>query len=865
MKSLKWSPAMMALSCEFGGPKHEPRLPDDLHVLQKKAEFHAAVHRHSRKPKRTVPTAPWKAGGTESGSGDDEDDELETGVDAESFGGVTVMGQPSPTPDLQYEIHDASYAEKAWVQKRFRDIDSPARMGTFSVPAFGWTFLVVDVGSDMVVGSNITRPESCVFLHLAAGLGTPANELYATVLQSLRQAAASTDSSRQRHSGASLLDQVSSGGKISLDVIRHLGASLRDTAVACHVMGPRGYRVVVYEPRLKPPAKVVELLLVGQHCTLLVPDGAEGNTNTWRDFSARLDLARRSATPPRVDTAKIWTWVVGNSQGTEAGNDDLAEWLEFDKLNTAAGSEGNEHSSDFSSDFSERVYGGGRKKRKPSVKVKPDIEERKPSVKVKLDIEEIRVTAEERLARGLVMTSDYAYKTAIFMLERMPKEKRENLEREATSKFNEVWTQVNCSWSELERLYPNQKYPWVSPPPDQGKVRFKLVKESWDKLKDARQNARMKQQSRERGTLIYNTKHASLILGQLKKWAAQQRKLITVANERIECAGLDEPASVAPMRRFVTPSGSRDAFEQPTAAASSGGASSMPFASGSDPNADSACTLAAGTAVSVGDTFQQGLESGLSPFTILETLPPIQESYSRLVSIPPLPRVIKNQLTEAWQQWRRQGKVGTAMRIWRRETQPRDAFLAYLSRKRKYLIPNGDSEGAARISRRENLYHFLDLISTKGEAWAREQMTKFQEEEDYLAMAAFAPAMRMLQMQASPSKKGNPSEAKEYPTLCRTTPTKSWARTVVTQSSPASPGKRLNNPLIPSRGFVPPTPKPSTSGVRLRLIRQKRTRHSFKKRGTTSGSTWELLSSVTRWDEIVWSRLFQSSLMNCVD
>ena len=323
-----------------------------------------------------------------------------------------------------------------------------------------------------------------------------------------------------------------------------------------------------------------------------------------------------------------------------------------------------------------------------------------------------------------------------------------------------------------------------------------------------------------------------VILGQLKKWAAQQRKLITVANERIECAGLDEPASVAPMRRFVTPSGSRDAFEQPTAAASSGGASSMPFASGSDPNADSACTLAAGTAVSVGDTFQQGLESGLSPFTILETLPPIQESYSRLVSIPPLPRVIKNQLTEAWQQWRRQGKVGTAMRIWRRETQPRDAFLAYLSRKRKYLIPNGDSEGAARISRRENLYHFLDLISTKGEAWAREQMTKFQEEEDYLAMAAFAPAMRMLQMQASPSKKGNPSEAKEYPTLCRTPPTKSWARTVVTQSSPASPGKRLNNPLIPSRGFVPPTPKPSTSGVRLRLIRQKRTRHSFKKRGT---------------------------------
>ena len=58
-----------------------------------------------------------------------------------------------------------------------------------------------------------------------------------------------------------------------------------------------------------------------------------------------------------------------------------------------------------------------------------------------------------------------------------------------------------------------------------------------------------------------------VILGQLKKWAAQQRKLITVENERIECAVLDELASVAPMRRFVTPSGSRDA-QRPLAAPS---------------------------------------------------------------------------------------------------------------------------------------------------------------------------------------------------------------------------------------------------------------------------------------------------------
>ena len=58
-----------------------------------------------------------------------------------------------------------------------------------------------------------------------------------------------------------------------------------------------------------------------------------------------------------------------------------------------------------------------------------------------------------------------------------------------------------------------------------------------------------------------------VILGQLKKWAAQQRKLITVENERIECAGLDELASVAPMRGFVTPLGSRDA-QRPLAAPS---------------------------------------------------------------------------------------------------------------------------------------------------------------------------------------------------------------------------------------------------------------------------------------------------------
>ena len=301
------------MAVEYDGEKTEPRLADDLFVLQQEVNVRSARLQYDLRS------------GKQAASGS---------ADAAASGpvGLDTDGLPVGTMGFFHHVAPPTPADLAWLEKSMPWLSGAERMGT--VRFEGWPgdpeegeYRLVDLGSRLAHSGGV-RENSCLLLHAAAGLERAPDSFLADCTAELRNSSLYAQSGRQRDTASNILGQVSADAAITSDMFRHLGGTLGSAAVCCYIYTPKGLRTVLYRPS-EEPTLVVELLLSNQHCVLL--SRGDRAATPWLEFKPRFAVLRGTE---GCHAANCLTWDF--DRWSKVGEDEieyvsqLGDWLQWD-------------------------------------------------------------------------------------------------------------------------------------------------------------------------------------------------------------------------------------------------------------------------------------------------------------------------------------------------------------------------------------------------------------------------------------------------------------------------------------------------------------------------------------------------------